>query len=108
MHREIEQVFGALTSEEIVRRLESADIANARLNDMDGFWRHPQLVARKRWVKVGSPAGEIDALKPPFNLSGFDARMEAIPALGEHTRPILTELGYTAAEIDELAAASVI
>jgi len=33
--------------------------------------------ARSRWAKVGSPAGEIDALKPPFNLSGFEPRMDA-------------------------------
>jgi crotonobetainyl-CoA:carnitine CoA-transferase CaiB-like acyl-CoA transferase len=30
-----------------------------------------------------------------------------VPALGEHTRPILAELGLTAAEIDALAAAGV-
>src|SRR5881392_4294200 len=49
-------------------RQERADIANARLNDMAQFWRHPQLEARERWRKVASPAGELDMLKPPFNL----------------------------------------
>ena len=71
---------------------------------MEQFWRHPQLKARGRWAKVGSPAGEIDALKPPFNLSGFEPRMDPIPALGEHSRAILQELGYGAAEVDRLAA----
>jgi itaconate CoA-transferase len=104
MHREIEQVFSGLTAAQIIERLEAADIANARLNDMGEFWRHPQLEARGRWTKVGSPAGEIDALKPPFNLSDFEPRMDAIPALGEHGRAILQELGYGAAEIGRLAA----
>jgi crotonobetainyl-CoA:carnitine CoA-transferase CaiB-like acyl-CoA transferase len=102
MHREVDRVFSALSAAEIVARLDSADIANARLNDMAGFWRHPQLEARGRWAKVGSPAGELDLLKPPFNLSGFEPRMDAVPALGEHSEPILGELGYGAAEIAEL------
>ena len=104
MHAEIDQVFLELTSAQVIERLEAADIANARLNDMQGFWRHPQLEARGRWAKVGSPAGEIDALRPPFNLSGFEARMDAIPALGEHTRGILAELGYIDAEVERLRA----
>ena len=105
MHAEIDQVFLELTSAEVIERLEAAEIANARLNDMQGFWRHPQLEARGRWAKVGTPAGEIDALRPPFNLSGFEARMDAIPALGEHTRAILSELGCGAADIERLRAA---
>ena len=90
---------------EVVERLEQADIANARLNDMEQFWEHPQLEARGRWAKVGSPAGELDALKPPFNISGLSPRMDPVPALGEHTRAVLAELGYSEAEIDRLAAA---
>jgi itaconate CoA-transferase len=108
MHREIEQVFSQLPRDEVIERLEGADIANARLNDMQEFWRHPQLAARSRWAKVGSPAGEIDALKPPFNLSGFEPRMEAVPALGQHSGAILAELGYDEAEIRGLRESGVI
>jgi crotonobetainyl-CoA:carnitine CoA-transferase CaiB-like acyl-CoA transferase len=108
MHAEIDAVFAKLKTAEVVARLESADIANARLNDMGGFWRHPQLEARGRWAKVGSPAGEIDALKPPFNLSGFEPRMDAVPALGEHSRAILAELGYGDPEVEALAACGAI
>jgi itaconate CoA-transferase len=108
MHREIEKVFGGLSGGQIIERLESADIANARLNDMQEFWRHPQLQARGRWAKVASPAGEIDALKPPFNLTGCEPRMEAVPALGEHSRAILAEMGYSKTVIDRLAAAGAV
>ncbi len=97
-----------MTTSEIFERLETADIANARLNSMEDFWRHPQLAARGRWAKVGSPAGEIDALKPPLNLSGFEPRMDAVPALGEHSRAILSELGYSEREVETLAASGVI
>ena len=108
MHAQIDRVFSSLSSDEVVARLERADIANARLNDMAQFWRHPQLEARERWRKVASPAGELDMLKPPFNLDGMEPRMDAIPAVGEHTRPILTELGYTEREIGILAAGGAI
>ncbi len=103
MHGCIEQVFARLSAAQVVERLEAADIANARLNSMQEFWTHPQLAARKRWRKIGSPAGELDALAPPFNIDGMEPRMDPIPAVGEHTRAILAELGYPAAEIDQLA-----
>ena len=108
MHQEIDRVLSKLGAAEIIERLEAADIANARLNDMAQFWRHPQLKARGRWAKVGSPGGELDLLKPPFNLSGFEPRMDPVPALGEHTRAILAELGYAEREIDELKTAGAV
>jgi itaconate CoA-transferase len=108
LHAEIDQVFSALSAAEVIERLDAADIANARLNDMGAFWRHPQLAARGRWTTVGSPSGEIAALKPPFNLDGMEPRMDAVPAIGEHTQGILQELGYSSAEVDRLRAAGVI
>lgn len=104
MHAEIEKAFSGLTTAQVIERLEAADIANARLNDMKQFWGHPQLAARGRWAKVGSPSGELDMLKPPFNLSGFEPRLDAIPALGQHSEKILAELGYAEAEIRRLVA----
>ena len=107
-HEEVDNVFSRLDSREVIARLESADIANARLNDMSQFWRHPQLDARSRWARVGIPGGQIDMLKPPINLSGFEPRMDAIPALGEHSRAILSELGYAERELEALAASGAI
>jgi len=102
LHAEIDRAFAALSSEDLVRRLEQADIANARLNTMEEFWRHPQLEARGRWRDVGSPAGAIAMLKPPFNLDGMEPRMDPIPALGEHTGSVLRELGYSEPEVEAL------
>jgi crotonobetainyl-CoA:carnitine CoA-transferase CaiB-like acyl-CoA transferase len=108
LHAAIERAFSQLTSSQVVERLEAADIANARLNSMQEFWRHPQLKERGRWSQVGSPAGPLDALKPPFNISGFEPRMDPVPALGQHTRALLAELGYADAEIEALSASGAV
>jgi itaconate CoA-transferase len=95
--------FAALTAEQIIERLDDAPIACARLNDMHELWDHAQLRARDRWASVASPAGEVRAPLPPGVSSAWEARMDAIPALGEHTRAILAELGYAADAVDVLA-----
>jgi itaconate CoA-transferase len=105
MHEEIDKVFSKLVSGKILERLDQADIANAKLNSMQEFWDHPQLEARDRWREVDTPAGPIDAMKPPFNLDHFEPRMDAVPAAGADTRAILAEIGYAPAEIERLAAA---
>jgi crotonobetainyl-CoA:carnitine CoA-transferase CaiB-like acyl-CoA transferase len=96
----IEQAFGGLTAAEVVARLDTAGIANAQVNAMADVWAHPQLQARGRWTEVATPAGPVPALLPPGCTS---ARMDAVPALGQHTRQVLGGLGYSAEQIDALA-----
>jgi itaconate CoA-transferase len=88
-------VFRALGTVQVEQRLDEAQIANARMNDMAGLWSHPQLKARERWRQVGTPAGDIPALLPPGRNDSFEYRMDAVPAAGEHTQAILRELGIT-------------
>jgi itaconate CoA-transferase len=88
-------VFRVLGTAQVEQRLDEAQIANARMNDMAGLWSHPQLKARERWRKVGSPEGDIPALLPPGRNDSFEYRMDAVPAVGEHTEAILRELGRT-------------
>ena len=95
-------VFNALDAAQVVQRLDAAGIANARVNDMAGLWAHPQLAARQRWCSVGTPAGPVQALLPPGANSAFDYRMEAVPAVGEHSAAILAELGWSAERISAL------
>jgi len=90
----IEESFDELNSGEVITRLEEAKIANARLNNLQDFYDHPQLAARNRWTTVQTPAGEISALKPPVTLSGIEPVMNPVPELGEHTGEILNELGF--------------
>jgi itaconate CoA-transferase len=100
--------FAALTTPQVEQRLDEAQIANARMNDMAGLWAHPQLRARGRWQTVGTPAGDIPALLPPGRNSSFDYRMDAVPAVGQHTDAILRELGLSDAQVAALRAAQAI
>ena len=101
-------VFGPLGTEQVVQRLDDAQIANARMNDMAGLWAHPQLKARGRWQGVGSPGGEIPALLPPGRNNRFDYRMDPVPAVGQHTEAILRELGRSDADLAALREAQAI
>ncbi|WP_454673740.1 CaiB/BaiF CoA transferase family protein [Achromobacter pestifer] len=89
--------FAPLTRDEVLRRLDETGIANSALNSMHDVWDHPQFLARERWRDVATPAGAIRALLPPATLSGVDAAMGEVPALGQHTEAILAELGVTLA-----------
>jgi itaconate CoA-transferase len=104
----IEQIFGGMTAAEVVAKLDAAGIANARINTPEEVWDHPQLKARRRWRKVATPAGAIPALLPPVTMPEFEARLDPVPALGEHTDKVLAGLGYTAAEIGQLHAGGAI
>jgi itaconate CoA-transferase len=94
--------FAALSADEVVRRLDAAGIANARVNTMNDVWQHPQLDARGRWTEIDSPVGPVRALLPVGAPSAYEPRMDAIPDVGQHSVPILTELGFNDAFIDRL------
>jgi itaconate CoA-transferase len=94
--------FKDLTADQVVDRLEEAQIGNAQMNDMHDLWKHAQLAARNRWTQVDSPAGPLPALLPPGAPADFDIRMDAIPAIGEHTEAILGTLGYSRDDVARL------
>ncbi len=96
--------FGRLSSDGVIERLEAAQIANAKMNDMAGVWAHPQLAARQRWVDIATPQGPVPALLPPGRNNAYHYRMDPIPAVGEHTDTILRELGRSTAQIAALKA----
>jgi hypothetical protein len=100
--------FSKLNIKEVTDLLESSQIANARMNNMQDLWDHPQLSARHRWHEVGSPIGLVPALLPPGVNNQYEYRMDAIPDIGEHSEAILTELGFDAHTIKELREAQAI
>ncbi|WP_313388152.1 CaiB/BaiF CoA transferase family protein [Achromobacter aegrifaciens] len=100
--------FADLSIEQVTQRLEDAQIANARVNDMAGVWAHPQLQARGRWSQVDSPAGELPALLPPASSNAFAPRMAAVPAVGQNTDAVLASLGYAPDQVAQFHASEVV
>lgn len=89
----IEQRFAKFSAEQMLQRLDTAAIANANMNTVEAFLRHPQLHSRDRVRNVGSPNGPLTSFVPAITIPGVDPVMGDIPAVGEHTDAILAELG---------------
>jgi crotonobetainyl-CoA:carnitine CoA-transferase CaiB-like acyl-CoA transferase len=100
--RTIESAFASRTSAQVVDDLDRAGIANGRVNDARDVRDHEQLTARRRWRRVTTRAGEIDATLPPVNLDGVEPVMGSVPEVGANTDAILRELGFTSERIVEL------
>ena len=100
--------FTTLNFDAVIDRLDQAQIANARVNDMQGVWNHPQLKARERWRQVETSAGPVPSLIPPASSNAFEPRMDAVPGLGQHTEQLLKELGLGTDRIEEMRAAGAI
>ncbi len=102
------EAFAGLPAVQVQARIEDAQIANAQVNDMAGFWSHAQLKARSRWREVQSPAGPLPTLLPPGSWDDGDPVLEPVPALGQHSDAILAELGVDADSVAALRAAAAV
>lgn len=87
---------------DVMARADAAGIGSGAYHRVVDVVEHPQLTERQRWQEIGSPAGPLASLLPPFVSEGWPVPLRAVPGLGEHTGAILTELGLTGQEQDEL------
>ena len=63
----------------------------------------PQLAHRGAFAEIQDAGGTFQALNPPFRLSAATAAaVPYVAALGEHTKELLAEIGYTPAQIAPL------
>jgi itaconate CoA-transferase len=100
LHREMEAALSRYPAGQVLELLDAAQIANGRFNTVNDLLAHPQL--EHRWGEVASPAGPIRALPSPISLGEATPALGPIPAAGQHTDAILTELGYSGQEITGL------
>ncbi len=99
----VEEALSHFGVEEAEKRLEAAAVAYSRMNDVAEVLEHPQVTTRDRLLEVEVPGGEhVGVLRAPFNIQDMREPESAIPAVGEHTDAVLSELGYDAGAIAEL------
>jgi crotonobetainyl-CoA:carnitine CoA-transferase CaiB-like acyl-CoA transferase len=87
-----------------IREFEAAGVPVGPVNKVGDMLADPQVAARDMVVEVEHPrAGRVKAIGHPIKFSATpgDASRPA-PLLGEHSREVLDQLGYSAAEIDAL------
>jgi itaconate CoA-transferase len=89
----IEQHFSTMTIDRAIELLDSAAVANAQMNTVEMFLAHEQLRSRGRVKTVGSPTGPLTSFLPAVTIPGLTPVMSPVPAVGEHSEAILTELG---------------
>ena len=87
----LQECFATLPVDELLARLGTARIAVGRLRTVEQFLEHPAILERDRLRSVGSPVGELTAVKPPIDWAGVEPRMGDIPALGAHTDAVRAE-----------------
>ncbi len=85
------EALAPLSADQVSRRLDEVGIANARMRTMHEFAEHPQLAARDRWRDVDTPRGPVRSLLPPATVTGREAAMGAVPAVGQHTEAVRAE-----------------
>ena len=102
-----QDVLKTRTAAEWLARLTAEGVPCAPVLTRSELLRHPQVTANGIVVETDHPiAGRLRQARPAARFSSTPAGIRSgAPALGEHTRKVLTGLGYAAAEIDVLAGA---
>jgi crotonobetainyl-CoA:carnitine CoA-transferase CaiB-like acyl-CoA transferase len=89
-----------------IRDFEAAGVPVGPVNKIGDMLADPQVAARGMVVDLEHPrAGHTKAIGLPIHFSETPGAVtRAAPLLGQHTREVLEGLGYSAAEIEQLAA----
>ena len=92
------------TTDEWLAALERADIPVQRMNSLEDILRDPHLNAIGYFRPIEHPSeGTLVSMKVPSEWSGTQPEVRRhAPRLGEHTREVLREAGYSDAQIDGL------
>ncbi|HEY0835906.1 MAG TPA: CaiB/BaiF CoA-transferase family protein [Azospirillum sp.] len=98
-------IFRRHTTAEWLSTLEKAGIPAGPVLSIAEMHEHPHTKAREMVVEVEhTRAGTVNALGLPIKFSRTPGGVRSgAPVLGQHTRDILTELGFDEAAIEDLA-----
>ena len=87
-----------------LEKMENAHLPAGPVNDILQMHSDPQVLAREMIVEVDHPtAGQVKTIGHPVKFSRTPANVDAsAPLLGQHTRDVLSEVGYSDLEIQNM------
>ena len=95
--------FGREKTEVWIEKLEAAGIPAGPVLNIEEMSLDPQTIARRMVREVGNHGETYKVIGHPVKYSDYDTQIElSAPKLGEHTRDIMAELGYTEERINLL------
>lgn len=104
----VSQACQRYTSAELAIELDGIGIACSRVNEIDAVAAHPQLVDRDRWVQTATPVGPVGTLRPVIQERGKQYPVRPVPALGQHTRNLLIEVGRSSDCVESLVSRGIV
>ena len=104
MLKTLDALFATGSRDTWVAILRQADIVSAPINTLLEASNDPDVLANAYITEVDYPqyGKTLKVHGSPWHFSETPAQIGIAPKLGEHTVPILTRLGYTEAQIQEL------
>jgi itaconate CoA-transferase len=96
----IEQLWEGDTRASVEARLVAADVPFGAVNEVPDAMAHPQLA--EHWFEIDTPSGSVRALQHPLDIARMPRPAASVPALGEHTREVLTEAGIAAETVEAI------
>ena len=106
----LEDILAEHTTDYWMEQLESAGVVAGPIYDMAQVYADEQVLARDMKVTLqDDELGELQNIGVPVKLSATPGRIRHRgPALGQHSREVLLEHGYTDEEVEELIVAGVV
>ncbi len=92
-------------AESWLARFDAARIPASRIQGLSEVATDPHLASRSVLRTVADESGPPAVLvAPPWRIGGEASQLKPVPAVGQHTKELLSQLGYTATEIAHLFA----
>lgn len=97
LEEDLMPIFAQRTTSDWVRVLEEAGVPAGPVLTIDEVYAHPQIQAREMELTYNHPvAGPVHSIGMPVKMSKTPATLtRPAPMLGQHTRRVLLDMGFT-------------
>jgi crotonobetainyl-CoA:carnitine CoA-transferase CaiB-like acyl-CoA transferase len=110
LEKTLSGIFATEPSQKWIERISAAGVPCCPINKLDQVFSDPQVKERKMVLESDHPtAGKIKQLGLPYHFDQFEFRVRSPPPLlGEHSEEVLSSLGYSESEVEDLKKSDVV